>query len=331
MMIPKYTPIVEWGTYSDDVHLRDEISRYQRLLDDCPGFRPFLLNYMKKKRIPSTSELIMKMLYAACVVGGPEAMNDKYLQEIMKRNGLYQEDIDDFVKKASKYTEKTIRVKFAPGDKCFVFTNEYKLNSKNRIYHTHNQVVYPATVVEVVIDATDVTYNLYVDTGIKTRGEPPFDTVLDWKAGVKNYECFQTREDAEEGLKRLKEFKEAVISAAEKPINPEKFAYAKELIDEFCQSEYQSPAEFDDLEKIAIGYTTITDDEIPIQVYVDLVHYRIDRYLDDDYRLKSEEYSDLEDFIQYALDGLNFDELIYVSDEELNSFKKWAEQKHPAE
>lgn len=38
-----------------------------------------------------------------------------------------------------------------------------------------------------------------------------------------------------------------------------------------------------------------------------------------------------EDIVQYALDGLNFDELVYVSDEELNSFKKWAEQKHPAE
>ena len=29
-----------------------------------------------------------------------------------------------------------------------------------------------------------------------------------------------------------------------------------------------------------IAYTTVTDEEIPIQVNADLVHYRIERYLD---------------------------------------------------
>ena len=50
---------------------------------------------------------------------------------------------------------------------------------------------------------------------------------------------------------------------------------AKELIDQFCQEEYDSYADFSDLENVGIAYTTVTDEEIPIQVNVDLVNYRV--------------------------------------------------------
>ena len=55
---------------------------------------------------------------------------------------------------------------------------------------------------------------------------------------------------------------------------------AKELIDQFCQEEYDSYADFSDLGNVGIAYTTVTDQEIPIQVNVDLVNYRVERYLD---------------------------------------------------
>ena len=54
---------------------------------------------------------------------------------------------------------------------------------------------------------------------------------------------------------------------------------AQNLILEFCQEEYDSEPDFSDLSKIGVAYTNATDEEIPIQVNVDLVGYRVERYL----------------------------------------------------
>lgn len=93
---------------------------------------------------------------------------------------------------------------------------------------------------------------------------------------------------------------------------------AKELIDQFCQEEYDSYADFSDLEKVGIAYTTITDEEIPIQVNVDLVNYRVERYLDGQF-LERRQYDSLDALIQNELTDLTFDDLISVSEEELES------------
>ena len=93
---------------------------------------------------------------------------------------------------------------------------------------------------------------------------------------------------------------------------------AKELIDQFCQEEYDSYADFSDLENVGIAYTTVTDEEIPIQVNVDLVNYRVERYLDGQF-LERRQYDSLESLIQNELTDLTFDDLISVSEEELES------------
>ena len=93
---------------------------------------------------------------------------------------------------------------------------------------------------------------------------------------------------------------------------------AKELIDQFCQEEYDSYADFSDLEKVGIAYTTVTDEEIPIQVNVDLVNYRVERYLDGQF-LERRQYDSLGAMIQNELIDLTFDDLISVSEEELES------------
>ena len=93
---------------------------------------------------------------------------------------------------------------------------------------------------------------------------------------------------------------------------------AKELIDNFCQGEYGSRADFSDPTAIGIAYTTLTDDEIPIQVNVDLEHFRIDRFLDDN-ALECWQYPSLEDLVENALENLNFEDLISVTDQELES------------
>ena len=93
---------------------------------------------------------------------------------------------------------------------------------------------------------------------------------------------------------------------------------AKELIDQFCQEEYDSYADFSDLEKVGIAYTTVTDEEIPIQVNVDLVNYRVERYLDGQF-LERRQYESLEALIQNELTDLDFDNLTAVSEDEMES------------
>lgn len=100
---------------------------------------------------------------------------------------------------------------------------------------------------------------------------------------------------------------------------------AKERIDQFCQKEYDSPADFSDLEKVGIAYTTVTDAEIPVQVNADLVHYRMERYLDGQF-LERRQYESLDELIQNELAELDFDDLISVSDAELESIGATPEQ-----
>ena len=57
--------------------------------------------------------------------------------------------------------------------------------------------------------------------------------------------------------------------------------HAKNLIRDFCLEEYDSEPDFSDLSKIGVAYTNATDEEIPIQVNIDLVGYRVERYLGD--------------------------------------------------
>ena len=84
---------------------------------------------------------------------------------------------------------------------------------------------------------------------------------------------------------------------------------AKEFINDFCVAEYGSPADFSDLEKVGIAYTTVTDEEIPIQVNADLVHYRMERYLNGQF-LERRQYESLDELIQNELAELDFDDLI---------------------
>ena len=43
---------------------------------------------------------------------------------------------------------------------------------------------------------------------------------------------------------------------------------AMRLISDFCEEEYGQPSAFENMRELGIGYTTITDAEIPIQIYV---------------------------------------------------------------
>ena len=104
--------------------------------------------------------------------------------------------------------------------------------------------------------------------------------------------------------------------------------HAKKLIREFCQEEYDSEPDFSDLTKIGIAYTNATDEEIPIQVNVDLVGYRVERYLGE-VLIDERQYESLEDLTETELEALDFSELVSVTDEELEHYHSKAE-KRPA-
>ena len=115
------------------------------------------------------------------------------------------------------------------------------------------------------------------------------------------------------------------------PVNAEPdttLTHAKNLIREFCQEEYDSEPDFSDLSKIGVAYTNATDEEIPIQVNVDLVGYRVERYLGE-VLIDERQYESLEDLTETELEALDFSELVSVTDEELEHYHNKAEE-HPA-
>ena len=104
--------------------------------------------------------------------------------------------------------------------------------------------------------------------------------------------------------------------------------HAKNLIRDFCLEEYDSEPDFSNLSKIGVAYTHATDEDIPIQVNVDLVGYRVERYLGE-VLIDERQYESLEDLTETELEALDFSELVSVTDEELEHYHNKAEE-HPA-
>ena len=102
--------------------------------------------------------------------------------------------------------------------------------------------------------------------------------------------------------------------------------HAKKLIRDFCLEEYDSEPDFSDLSKIDIAYTNATDEEIPIQVNVDLVGYRVERYLGE-VLIDERQYESLEDLTEAELEALDFSELVSVTDEELEHYHSKVEER----
>ena len=102
--------------------------------------------------------------------------------------------------------------------------------------------------------------------------------------------------------------------------------HAKNLIRDFCQEEYDSEPDFSDLSKIGVAYTNATDEEIPIQVNVDLVGYRMERYLGE-VLIDERQYESLEDLTETELEALDFSELVSVTDEELEHYHSKVEER----
>ena len=89
---------------------------------------------------------------------------------------------------------------------------------------------------------------------------------------------------------------------------------AKWLTNDFCEAEYREGADFSNLHNVGLAFTTLTDDELPIQVTADLIDYKITYEFDGEV-YNTEQYDSIEDMIENGLTDLDFSDLVSVPDE----------------
>ena len=106
---------------------------------------------------------------------------------------------------------------------------------------------------------------------------------------------------------------------------------AKQLIDEFCREEYEREegADYSDLSNVEVAYTTTEDDQHEIQAAVNLEAFSINTCVDGR-TVRTEQYDSIEELIENGLSALSFDDLVYVSEDELAPFYEKEEPVKPA-
>lgn len=107
---------------------------------------------------------------------------------------------------------------------------------------------------------------------------------------------------------------------------------AKRIIDDFCKYEYEREegADYSDLSNVEIAYTTTEDDKHQIQARVNLLAFKIETLVDGNI-VRSEQFSSLEDMTERGLLNLSFDELVFLSDEEIESVEKESTEQETSE
>lgn len=90
---------------------------------------------------------------------------------------------------------------------------------------------------------------------------------------------------------------------------------AKRLIDEYCLDEFESEADYVDLEHVALAFTTTEDSEHTVEAQADLVHFSINRYVDGQL-FESRSYDSIEELITNELQALDFNDLTYLDQQE---------------
>jgi N12 class adenine-specific DNA methylase/adenine-specific DNA methylase len=96
---------------------------------------------------------------------------------------------------------------------------------------------------------------------------------------------------------------------------------AQQLINEFCQSEYEEDADFSNLREIGVAYTTVGDDDLETQVNVNLEDFSVDRFVAG-VLVESRKYGTLEELIEKELEGLDFNDLTEYTDDQLEAVRE---------
>ena len=116
------------------------------------------------------------------------------------------------------------------------------------------------------------------------------------------------------------------FSVIDNPYLKSSLDIAKEIIDEYCREEFDNDegADYTNLSKVDVAYTTTEDGKHEIQASVNLVDYRIETLVDGKV-IRTEQYDTLEDMTEKGLKNLSFDDLVYLSEEELGRVEKASE------
>ena len=75
----------------------------------------------------------------------------------------------------------------------------------------------------------------------------------------------------------------------------------------------------EDLSSVNLAFTTTEDEQHEITTDANLIDFRIETKIDEKV-VRVEQYDSLQDMVENGLDGIRFDDLVYVSDEELIPF-----------
>ncbi|MCC8140036.1 MAG: DEAD/DEAH box helicase family protein [Lachnospiraceae bacterium] len=124
-----------------------------------------------------------------------------------------------------------------------------------------------------------------------------------------NHVYFSDRWVAEDYSDELTE--RAQEEAARSPLDR-----AKELLDEYCMEEFGESADLSDMSRIGIGFTTITDEDIPIEASVNLEEFKLERYLNG-VLFDTRQYGSLEELVSKELEYLDFDTIMDATDDEV--------------
>ena len=106
--------------------------------------------------------------------------------------------------------------------------------------------------------------------------------------------------------------------------NDDKLQKAKELIKDFVNTEYERDdgADFSDLKNINVAYTNLGDnEEHEVQAAVDLINFAVNKYYDGKLA-ESSQYKSIDDLISFELEGLSFDDLVYIDEDKIAELEK---------
>ena len=90
---------------------------------------------------------------------------------------------------------------------------------------------------------------------------------------------------------------------------------AKRRIQDYCDREFDSAADFSDLSNIDLAYTTMENSDVELHAHADLIHFRLVFYADD-HEVADIQFKDAADFAE-GFDGMTFDDLITFAEDHL--------------
>lgn len=100
---------------------------------------------------------------------------------------------------------------------------------------------------------------------------------------------------------------------------------AKDFIREYLVREFDEQEDhFDDLNKIELAYTTVSDADIPIQANINLVDFKLEKYFGD-VLVETVQFNSLKEMNDNLLCGLDFGGLTEVTDDQIEQY--WQESK----